>query len=329
MPQSTLNAENLDELIFAHLRYDFVSLNARLTVAQALDELRSQQLGERIVYFYVVDDGNRLQGVLPTRRLLMGGADTLLTELMIANVVTLPAWSTVREAVEMFVQHRLLALPVTDSEGQLHGIAEVSLFAKELAAFEKQAAQDVFQLIGIHQDRQQSAIAGFKDRFPWLMANVGGGLLAAYVSSHYEHLLGAAVVMALFIPVVLALAESMSIQSVTLTLQSLHGHKGRFLPSGRNPFRELITASLLGAGCGSLVGGIAAVWHENLWLGVVIGAAMLASMVTASIAGILLPATLHWLRRDPHIAAGPIVLAIADMATLLFYFNLGAYLLLR
>jgi magnesium transporter len=63
------------------------------------------------------------------------------------------------------------------------------------------------------------------------------------------------VVLALFIPVVLALAESVSIQSVTLTLQGLHN-----APRGRRVFvrgflRELQTALLLGASCGAIVGG--------------------------------------------------------------------------
>jgi magnesium transporter len=327
MSDTSLGSEHLDELIFGHLRYDFVSLNSSFTVRDALDALRSHNLGERIVYFYVVDDEGRLEGVLPTRRLLMASADTPLRTLMVRDVVTLPSSATVREAVDLFVRHRLLALPVTDAAGHLHGIAEVSLFAKELAAFERQAAQDVFQLIGIHRDRQHGAVAGFRDRFPWLLANVAGGLLAAAVASVYDELLAATVVLALFIPVVLALAESVSIQSVTLTLQSLHGHRTGLLPEGRSLSRELVTAGLLGAGCGSIVGLIAGVWHGSPWLALVIAGAITASMVTASVLGILLPSLLHWLKRDPHIAAGPIVLAIADMVTLLFYFNLASALL--
>jgi magnesium transporter len=39
------------------------------------------------------------------------------------------------------------------------------------------------------------------------------------------------------------------------------------------------------------------------------------------------PTALHALKADPRIAAGPVVLASADVVTLLFYFGLGTYLL--
>ena len=325
--QETLGAQHLDEPIFAHLRRDFVPLRVNLRVGEALQSLHSQQLGEKIIYFYVVDDEDRLCGIVPTRRLLMSDPDMPLASIMVSNVITLPSWATVREACDMFVRHRLLAFPVVDSEGRLHGVADVGLFTRELAGTaDRQLAEDAFQLIGIHLVQGLGPIAGFKDRFPWLLANVAGGLLAAFVTSRYEALLDAVVVLALFIPVVLALAESVSIQSVTLTLQSLRGTAGRLIPPGRSVSKEMATAALLGLGCGGLVGGVAGIWQGSPLLALVIVTAITLSMVTACILGILLPAILHWLQRDPSIAAGPIVLALADLGTLTFYFNIAGVL---
>jgi magnesium transporter len=323
-----LGREHLDEPIFAHLRRDFVPLNARWTVGEALERLRSQELGEKIVYFYVVDSRGRLEGIVPTRRLLMSAPNVPISALMVTNVVTMPAWATVRDASNLFLTHRYLAFPVVDADGFLHGIADVSLFARELANLaSRQNAENAFQLIGIHLVADAGPWTGFKDRFPWLLANVGGGLLAAFVTSRYEALLDAVVVLALFIPVVLALAESVSIQSVTLTLQSLRGPRRSLIPEARPLWKEFATAALLGAGCGALVGGVAVLWQGNVTLGVAIFVAIALSMVTACLLGIVLPAILHALRRDPGIAAGPIVLALADLCTLVFYFNLARLML--
>jgi magnesium transporter len=327
MPEP-LGAEHLDEPIFAHLRRDFVPLNATLTVGEALESLRSQQLGEKIVYFYAVDAGRRLQGIVPTRRLLMSPPEARIASIMATNVITLPTWATVRETCNQFLAHRFLAFPVVDSDGILHGIADVSLFTREMATLaDRQEAEDAFQLIGIHLVTEAGPWTGFRDRFPWLLANVAGGLLAAFVTSRYQPLLDALVVLALFIPVVLALAESVSIQSVTLTLQSLRGVSTTLIPPARPLGKELATALLLGAGCGAAVGSVAGLWQGSLTLAAVITVAIALSMVTACILGILLPALLHYLRRDPGIAAGPIVLALTDLATLIFYFNLAAFLL--
>lgn len=322
-----LSHEHLDELLFPHLHRDFPTLRSADTVSEALASLRASSLGERIIYFYVVDQNGRLAGVVPTRRLLMADPGTRLATLMVPDPVTLPADITVGEASKMFLKHRFLAFPVVDSAGVLHGVADVGMFTGELTGMaERQSAEDAFQLIGIHLVAGLGPWAGFRDRFPWLLANVAGGLLAALVTSRYQSLLDAVVVLALFIPVVLALAESVSIQSVTLTLQSLHDRQAGLLPRSRSLARESATAAFLGVACGALVGGAAGLWLGNMALGFIILAAVTASMVTASLLGILLPSTLRWLRRDPTIAAGPIVLALADLMTLLFYFNLAGYL---
>ena len=322
-----LGPEHLEEPIFAHLRRDFVPLDVRLTAGEALERLRSQSLGEQIVYFYVVDDQERLAGVVPTRRLLMAPLDARLDSIMVRDVVTMPTWATVRQACDLFISRRLLAFPVVDAEGRLHGVADISLFTRELADLaSRQSADDAFQLIGIHLRQDLGPWAGFRDRFPWLLANVSGGLLAAFVTSRYESLLDAVVVLALFIPVVLALAESVSIQSVTLTLQAFHA-AGNAPSRPRSLVIELATATMLGAGCGALVGAVAGVWHQKVVLAVAITIAITLSMVTASVLGVVLPSMLRAMKRDPTIAAGPIVLALADIATLLFYFNLAGLLL--
>ncbi len=61
--RETLSHQHLEELLFAHLRRDFPTLLADHTVSEALASLRAQPLGERIIYFYVVDAEGRLLGV--------------------------------------------------------------------------------------------------------------------------------------------------------------------------------------------------------------------------------------------------------------------------
>jgi Mg/Co/Ni transporter MgtE len=231
-PNAPLGSAHLDDLISQYVRRDYVPLRVDLTVGEALESLRSLELGEKIVYFYVVDGSGRLEGIVPTRRLLMSAPGVKVAELMSPSVVSLETRATVRDASDLFLR-----------------------------------------------------------------------------------------------PVVLALAESVSIQSVTLTLQSLRGPDNALIPKGRSISKEFVTALLLGLACGAAVGGAASAWQGTWMLGLMIGGAITLSMITASLVGLVLPATLHWLRRDPTIAAGPIVLALADLATLLFYFNIARLML--
>ena len=59
----------------------------------------------------------------------------------------------------------------------------------------------------------------------------------------------------------------------------------------------------------------------------VLGSAIAAAMLTACMFGVVLPTALRLIKADPNIAAGPIVLALTDLATLLFYFNLAGRVL--
>src|SRR5262245_42603403 len=94
-PQSAmplhLTEEQLNEPIAKHLRTDFTTLSPEWTVGEALDHMRRSPPPGRIIYFYVVDEFLRLVGVVPTRRLLLSPVETKIRDVMIANVVAIPA----------------------------------------------------------------------------------------------------------------------------------------------------------------------------------------------------------------------------------------------
>ena len=59
----------------------------------------------------------------------------------------------------------------------------------------------------------------------------------------------------------------------------------------------------------------------------VIGGAIAASIVMACLFGVLLPTLVRVFKADPRIAAGPLVLASTDLATLMSYLWLGSVFL--
>lgn len=312
---------HLDEPVVNHLRRDVTTLGEDETVEAALVSLRGRPLGERIVYFYVVDGGGLLVGVLPVRRLLSAQPEARIRELMVTQVVSLRHSATIRDASELFVRYRLLAVPVLDAEGRLEGVVDVSLLTDEATAIGgKQADDDIFQVIGARVSQGASAWQSFRDRFPWLLCNVAGGMVAAVVTDHYAGLVRAAIGLALFVPVVLTLAESVGIQSVTLTLQALHNRRRRL-------GRDVATAILLGAGCALVVAVLASAFGQPGRLATAVSLTIFLSMAVATLVGVALPAAVGRLRRDPRIASGPIVLATVDFVALLIYFNLARMLL--
>jgi magnesium transporter len=318
-----ITPDQLHDPILSYVRPPSLTLDPDETIGQALEHARSLPSSNVILYCYCVDKAGRLVGFVPIRRLLTTAVEEPLRSVMIDDVMAIPSFATVLVAAEYFVNHRLLAFPVVEPSGKLVGVVDVNAFTDEVLSLAKQSYDGIYQLLGIHATAAESPWSGFKDRFPWLLCNVGGGLMCAVLSSRYEHLLNAAVVLALFIPVVLALAESVSIQSVTLTLQNMQSGAVQWKQFGRSLLTELMTAVLLGLACGCTVGAASWVWKREPLMAAVLACAIAASMVTACLFGVVLPTLLRLAKADPKIAAGPIVLAMTDLATLLFYFTVA------
>ena len=128
----TDNTQHLQARVTDYIRKDFPQLRDGLSVQQALDFIRQQGVGEQIVYFYVVDDLDRLIGVLPTRRLLTSPLDRRLADIMVRQIVAIPSTATVLDVCEMFVMHKFLAFPVINEQRRIIGIVDVNLFRDEI-----------------------------------------------------------------------------------------------------------------------------------------------------------------------------------------------------
>jgi magnesium transporter len=322
--------EHLNEPVVRFARKDFATLNQKLTIEEALASIRQRGVGEKIVYFYVVDDNEQLVGVVPTRRLLMAQLEQRLADLMIRNVIAVPHTATVMEACEVFVIHKFFAFPVVDDKRHVIGLVDVGLFTEEVFDIaEREQMTEVFETLGFHvsQVREASPWNAFRIRFPWLLATILSGLFCAFLAGAYELTLKKTLAIAFFITLMLGLGESVSIQSMTVAIQALRTTRPTLRWYGISLVREIITAALLGLTSGLIVGLIVYLWQKAAMAAMVIGTSVTFCLLTACIAGLSVPTVLHALKLDPKIAAGPITLALTDVFTLLFYFNLARLLL--
>ena len=325
-----MNHAGRTRTILPHARRDFAQLRQDFTVQQALEAIRVQGVGEKLVYFYVVDDRQSLVGVLPTRRLLTSPLERRLAQIMITRVLAIPHTATILEACELFVLHRFLAFPVVDEQRRILGIVDVNLFTQEVLDIgEREQTDEVFEALGfrISQVRAATPWRAFRLRFPWLLTTIGSGTVCALLASRFELTIARSIVLAFFITLVLALGESVSIQSMAMTVQALRSVKPSLRGFGQAFRREAGTAVYLGIGCGALVGLIVGAWRREWLAASVIGASVALSLIAACLFGLSVPALLHTLRLDPKIAAGPVTLALTDIFTLLCYFGLAALVL--
>src|SRR6266403_6106760 len=330
---------DFDASVVDHARKDFPLLDVTMTVGEALEHIRHEGVGERVIYFYAVDEQKRLVGVVPTRRLLTASLETSVRQFLVPRVVAVPATATVLDACEFFVLYKFLAFPVVDEQRHVIGIIDANLFAEEiLEAGESEdryrSAQPVgpefFEALGfrIEQIRGASPWRIFRFRFPWLLVTVTGGTLSAVLARFFEATLARSLVLAFFLTMVLALNESVSIQSMSVTIHALRSVSvtTRWLATAFQ--REVATALLLGVACGIVVSAIVLTWRSDLRAAFVIGGSITLSLLTACALGVGVPSFLHRFKLDPKIAAGPVTLALADLIALVIYFTSG-WLVLR
>lgn len=330
MPEPSPTASHLGDPVTRHMRDDFARLAAEHTVGEAIAAARAAPPNGRIVYFYVLDGDGRLQGVVPTRRLLLSADSTPIRDIMVARTITIPASATVLDACEFFLLHKFLAFPVVDDERRMLGIVDVDLYTDELADVDRrEELDDLFQLIGVHFEDSQarSPVAAFKSRFPWLLANIAGGIAAAFVSGLYQAELEKAVALALFVPVVLALAESVAIQSVSIALQRLHGRRPTLAAIVSTLRHESLTGVMLGGASAAAVAIVALAWLGHATVAMALLGGITGGVVCAAVIGAAMPNLLRLFAREPQVAAGPVALAATDMVTLTIYLSLARMLL--
>lgn len=122
--------EHLHQPIMTIASKNFITLNENFTIRQALDDIRLRKVGDRIVYFYVTDEEDRLVGVVPTRRLLTAPLTLRLSEVMIGQVMTIPESSSIADAWVLFTKHKFLAFPIVDEQHQIKGVVDVGQFTE-------------------------------------------------------------------------------------------------------------------------------------------------------------------------------------------------------
>lgn len=313
---------------------DFISpvqttIRYNMTVDEALAHIKKYRLGDKIFYFYVVDGDMKLKGVVSTRNLLLSPPEKEIHEISESNVISISAGHTLREAVELLTQHRLLALPVVDEENRLMGIIDVQLYLEEAVdvAKARHSSTDLFQVLGLklEEGKRASTWLTYRTRMPWIFCNMIGGILCAIISRLFETVLVEVILLAMFIPLVLSLSESISMQSMTYSLQLLN----RPRVSGKKGIQRVLSewkmVLLLGITCGIIVGGLSLLWGDGFHPAIAISAGIILSVTITGTVGAAIPLVLHARKLDPKVAAGPVVLMTADVITTIIYLGLSSW----
>ncbi len=244
------------------------------------------------------------------------------------KVITINSDMPLDKAYKFFSKHKLLALPIVDDEGKFLGIIDIEEYIEKLTLLtDEKYCLDVFQIMGISIDKKvKSPFKNYIARMPWILCNMVGGIICAIISRMHEIVISKILILALFIPLVLALSESISMQAMTYSLQQIKNSTHQYLKS--NILKESKTIMLMALTSGILVGIISIFWNYGVSASACISISIIISIFISALFGMAFPIILHRLNLDPKVAAGPVVLAFADVLTTSIYLGLASILFL-
>jgi magnesium transporter len=256
------------------------------------------------------------------RAVLAAEPGARVADVMSRDIVKLRARQAKEEVIAAFKGHRYQALPVVDDQDRLVGAVNAE---SVVSAVREQEDKIVFAATGADaRERELRTEVAATRRLPWITMTIVGGLGCAFITSFFQHTLERAVILGFFIPLILAVSESVAAQTATIVLKTLmtadipRGALVRFLA------KEVTLGLLIGLYAGVLVILASTMWHSDWRLAVVIGSSVVLGVCWATLAGVAVPTILRGFRVEPSVAGGPVVLMIADLFTLLFYFSIAS-----
>lgn len=307
---------------------EYLAVQGAITCGEAVDELRQMDEDDlaETHSVWVIDRRGRLTGHLPLMALLLASPRTLVEEIMEPEPLFVAVDLDQEEVAAFFRMHDLITLPVVDHQHKMVGRITAD---DVLDVMEEEATEDISRLAGVSVEEfgEQSSFRVARSRLPWLVGALFGQVGAVFVLGTFERSLETKVSLAFYIPMIMAMAGNIGIQTSSVVVRGLATGEVDFFHLGRHLLRELGTALLTGVSIALLSYGVSYGLNGDPQVSLVLGLAMLLVIVFAAMAGAGIPLLMHRMGIDPAVATGPFITTANDIVGLLIYFGLAAYLL--
>jgi magnesium transporter len=306
---------------------EMIVVNENWSMPRCIDEMRRQaEEMDEIYYVYVVDDDERLKGVLPLKRMITNPSVSKIKHVMKKDPISVREDDSIEEVAQVIEKYDLVALPVVDSIERLVGRITIDDVMEEVR---EQHERDYQLASGISQDVETSdnVFQQTAARLPWLLIGMIGGLGNSFILGGYESGFAANPKMALFIPLIGGTGGNVGIQSSAIVVQGLANNT---LKAG-NIIAQVLKESVVGIINASMISLIVFLYNYftlgDRAITSSVSLSLFAVVMFASIFGTLVPMTLNKLKIDPALATGPFITITNDIIGMMIYMLITSMLL--
>lgn len=318
----------LDETSGSAMKKGYVTVNKNLNVGQAIRHIRSEAIdADSIYYIYVVDNQNRLVGVLSLRDLFLSRDSAVIEDIMVENVKSVGDNEDREEAVKLVSKYNLVAVPVVDSEGALKGIITVD---DVLDVMEEEASEDMYKFAGSNEHERdvaenenstfrQQVFSCVRGRVLWLIVTALLSFVTAWIFMNFKGLLDTGMYKLIFFaPLIIAMGGNASSQSSAVTIINLVNDDKEV--DFETVLKEVVSSIINGLVIVAIVAIVLSLFVENGNITLVVSLSTFFNMVFGATLGTLLPIFLKKMESDPSVISSPIVRVMMDIIGMLIYF---------
>lgn len=316
---------------------ELVKVHSSKNVWECVREIRKQAEGvENIYTIYVVDDEERLVGLLSLKNLLTKPLRTPITDVFNPGIVSVKTNTPAEEVAQIMDKYDLVVIPVVDSLNRLVGRITVD---DVVDVMREENTEDVQKMGGVEALTEPYMTTPFwemiRKRVGWLVVLFIGETLTVTAMSFYNDKIEKAVILAIFIPLIISSGGNSGSQAATLVI--------RALALGEITVRDWVRILRKEIGSGLVLGGVLGamgflrvfVWTKFVedygphWflIAITVSVTLLGVVLWGCLMGSLLPLFLKRLGLDPAVSSTPFVATLVDVTGLLIYFNIATALL--
>jgi magnesium transporter len=310
------------------MQRELVTAPEHWTVGQAIDFLRAQdELPEQFYHVILVDPRMKPVGYVTLGKVLSARRAVPLAEISEDSFRTIRVTQPDKDVAYAFNQYHLISAPVVDEDDRLVGVITID---DAMAVLDEEHEEDILRLAGVGDESSLSdtVIEATKGRALWLFVNLLTAILASVVIDLFTDTIQTLVALAVLMPIVASMGGNAGTQTMTVAVRALATRDLTAQNAWRVIRREVAVGAINGLAFGLLMSIIAGFWFGVPMLAVVIGAAMLMTLVAAALGGIVIPMALERLKIDPALASGPFVTTVTDVVGFFAFLGLASVVLL-
>lgn len=302
--------------------------NENWSMPECIKQLRLQaEEMDEIYYVYVVDDDDKLKGILPLKKLITHPSVSKIRNVMEVDPVSVKADTPIDEVALDFEKYDLVVMPVIDSIGRLLGRITVDDVMDQV----REASERDYQLasgLSSDVDADDSIFAQTKARIPWLLIGIMSGIVASLILGTFETKLQAVTALALFIPIIGGTGGNVGVQASAIVVQSLANGTLEVKEFSKQLGKEVLIG-LLNA---SIISSVIFIYNLIMLPGefavtISVAASLFVVVMFATILGTVVPLTLEKLKINPALATGPFIQISNDLVGLVIYVQISGMFL--